>query len=400
MPTPTVLIGRMRMREDRVVPETSGNDGERGLSLTGQESIPRLSPAAIQRAREDFLTMPRNFIPVVFQEKDYLNGFYTVDDVSGTTEDWESGLMVFRWSMNLTRIGVESEVDIESRLSGSISRQNNFSVIGERTHAPAIGHAGYWTDATVTGAVVRTGEDGAITVYRGLGASISPRWASTPEDYANGRVRFIDEELQERAGNSARLSPTAWELNNGLVRVKPLASGGVFEISAFSGGAWRPKNWDLLSTGVSLGQFQFCSILNNQFEAVSIRLMKTMTSGRLYVDLVLRRGYRFVEIYVQHEYGSTLRIQRATAEAGTNSLGGTIVANANDANGNKYIVGSSRTFIPDIVQGGFSIAGTATLDAFVGVVAAGTGAVAGDTAVDLQKQYIGAPTEFVQGVKR
>jgi len=400
MPTPTLLLGRMRMREDRTVAETGDGAGDRGLALSGQESIPRLSHAAVTRQREDFLTLAGDFLPVVFGIKTYLNGYYTVDDIQGTIEDWDDDLAVFRWSANLTRVGTENEVDIESRLSGSITRQNNFAVVGERTHAPAIGHAGYWTDATITSAVVRTGADGAITVYRGLGTDVSPRWASLPESYANGRVSFFDDEGIERAGDSARLSPTAWELNNGLVRIKPLLSAGVLEVSAWSGGAWHAKTWDILSGGVSLGTFQFCSILSNQYESVAIRLMKTMTSGRLYLDLVLRRGYRFAELYVQHEYGTTLKIQRATADAGTNSLGGTIVDDSNDGDGNRYIVGSARTFVPDIVNGGFSVAGTTVLDAFVGAVVAGSGAVAGDTAVDLQKQYIGAPTEFVQGVKR
>jgi hypothetical protein len=390
----------MRMREDRTVAETGDGAGDRGLALSGQESIPRLSLAAVARQREDFLTLAGDFLPVVFGIKNYLNGYYTVDDIQGTIEDWENGLGVFRWSANLTRVGTENEVDIESRLSGSASRQNNFLVVGERTHAPAIGHAGYWTDATVTSAVARTGEEGVLTVYRGLGTDISPRWTVAPESYGAGRVKFFDDEGIERAGDSARLSATAWELNNGLMRVRPLLSGGVLEVSAWSGGAWRAKAWDVLSGGVSLGTFQFCSVLNNQYESVAIRLMKTMTSGRLYLDLVLRRGYRFVEMYVQHEYGTTLKIQRATADSGSNALGGTIVDSTDDGDGNRYIVGSARTFVPDIVNGGFSVAGTTVLDAFIGAVVGGSSAVAGDAAVDLQKQYIGAPTEFVQGVKR
>jgi hypothetical protein len=399
MATSTIQFGRMVMREDRVVAESASADGDRGLTLTGQESIPRLTHAALVRQREDFLTLAGRLVPVVFQVKDYLNGFYTVDDATGTIEDWDDELAVFRWQANLTRAGTESDTDIESRLSGSLSRVNDFTVVGERSHAPAIAHDSYWTDATVTSSVARTGADGVLRLYRGIGAAVNPRWATTPEGYLTGRVRFTDELGRERAGDSARLAATGWELSNGLVRVRPLISGGVLEVAAYTGGAWRAKSWDLLVDAVSAGTFNYCTVLNNQLEVVTVRLMKAMAVGRMYVDITLRRGHRFVEVYVQHEYGSTLKLARTTTEVGVNSLAGTLVASANDGDGNKYIVGSARTFTVDL-NGGISKAATPTLDAFIGVVAAGTGAVVGDQAADLQKQYMGLPTEMVQGVRR
>lgn len=399
MPTPTLLLGRMRMREDRVVAETADGTGDRGIALTGQESIPRLSHAAVARQREDFLTMPGQFVPLVFQDKTYLNGFYTVDDATGTIEDWGDELAVYRWSANLTRAGTESDTDIESRLSGAITRVNDFAVVGERSHAPAITHGGYWTNATVASSVARTGEDGVLKLYRGLGATINPRWATTPAGYSTGRVRFTDELGRERTGDSALLPALGWSVSNGLVRVQPLSSGGVLEIAAYTGGAWRTKAWDVLINGVSAGVFDRCMILANQYEGVTVRLMKMMTVGRFYLDISLRRGHRFAELYLQSEYGATLKVARTTTEVGVNTLGGTIVATSNDADGNKYIVGSARTFVADL-NGGISKVAAPTLDAFVGVVAAGTGAAVGDQAADLQKQYVGLPMELVQGVRR
>lgn len=400
MPTPTLLLGRLRMREDRTAAEQGPSSGERSLNLSGQESIPRHLPAAVERRREDFLSLAGKFISVSFEIKNYLDGFYNVEDVQGTIEDWEDGLKIFRWSASLRRVGTEYDVDIESRLSGSASRQNNFTIVGERSHAPAIGHSAYWTDATVTSAVNRVGSEGTLTVYRGIATDVSPRWIVAPAAYGAGRVKLVDELGIERAGDSARVAALGWELDNGLVRVRPLAAGGVLEISAWTGGTWRAKNWDVLFDAVSVGAVNFTSVLNNDNGIVTVRMTKAMTNGRLYVDVTLRRGYRFAEVYVQSEYGGTIKIVRATTEAGTNALGGTVVANANDADGNKFIVGSSRTFVADTVSGGLSIAATPVLDAFVGAVVAGTSAVEGDQADDLQKQYIGAPTEYVQGVKR
>lgn len=399
MPSPTVSIGRMVMREDLTVAEQSSADGSRSLALSGQESIPRFSAAGIARQREDFLTMSDQFLPLVFARKTYLNGFYTLDDCQGTIEDWGDGIAVFRWQASLTRAGTESEVDIESRLSGSTTRVNDFSVVGERTHAPAITHGAYWTNATVTAAVSRTGADGVLKLYRAVGATVSPRWATSPTGYATGRVRFTDDSGTERAGDGARIAVAGWELNNGLVRVRPLASGGVLEISAYTGGAWRTKNWDVLIDAVSVGTFDYCTLLSNQYEAISLRLMKMLTFGRFYLDITLRRGHRFVEMYLQNEYSATLKVVRATADVGVNTLAGTVVDSALDADNNKYIIGSARTFTADTTNGGISKAATTKLDAFVGVVA-GSSPVTGDAAADLQKQYIGMPNEMVQGVLR
>lgn len=392
MSKPTVSVGRMVMREDWQVSE----DSQRAISISGQESVPRLSGTQVTEQREDLLSMTGQIVPIVFTTKTSLNGFYRIDDASGDYIDWSSTLRTFAWNLSVTRLGSESEVDIESRLSGSITRANNFSVTGERAHAPAIGHNAYWSDATVSSAVTRAAEDGSIKLYRGLGASVSPRWAITPAAYPGGRVRVLASG-RERAGMMFKCDPNAWELSNGLVRVKPNVK---LEVSAYTGGSWKPKLWDTLNAATTLFPFDYAVILDNRYESGTIRLTKSLTTGRVYVDLTLRRGFRFVEVVMQAEFGATLKVVRTTTEAGTNALGGTVVATSNDADGNKYIVGSARTFTPDTTVGGLSIAAVTLLDAFIGVVAAGTGAITGDTATDLQKQYIGAPSESIQAVRR
>lgn len=399
MPTPTLQLGRLVVREDLTAAEQADGSGDRAFAISGQESVPRLSAAAVARQREDLLSIVGQLVPVVFTVKSYLNGFYTVDDTSGTIEDFNDDLMVYRWQVNLTRAGTESDTDIESRLGGALTRVNDFAVVGVRTHAPAIVHGGYWTDASVTTSISRTGEDGVLKLYTGLSATMSPRWATTPTGYLTGRVRFTDELGRERAGDGARLAALGWTLSNGLVRVRPLAAGGVLEVAAYTGGAWRAKAWDITFNAASVGTFDHCALITNELGLVTIRLMKYMTNGRLYVDVTLRRGHRFAEVYIQSEFGATLKIMRASTETGVNSLAGTVVAAANDADGNKYIVGSARTFTADL-NGGISRAAAATLDAFIGVIAGGTGAITGDVAADLQKQYIGLPSELVQGVRR
>lgn len=392
VPRPTVSIGRMIMREDWQVSETS----DRVLALAGQESVPRLTGASVNAQREDLLSIVGQIVPVAFTTKTSLDGFYRIEDASGDYTDWGTTLRTFSWKANLIRLGTESEIDIESRLSGAQSRANNFAVVGERSHAPAIAHNAYWSNATVSSAVTRTAEDGSIKVYRNLGLTVSPRWAITPATYGGGRVRILVSG-QERAGTTFKCDPANWEISNGLVRVRPNTK---LEVAAYTGGSWKPKVWDTLNAAVTLFPFDYAAVLDNRYESGTIRLTKSLATGRVYVDLTLRRGFRFVEIVIQAEFGATLKVVRTSNEAGTNTLAGTVVASSNDADGNKYIVGSARTFTADTTAGGLSIAATGILDAFVGVVAAGTGAVAGDTAADLQKQYVGAPTEFIQAVRR
>jgi hypothetical protein len=390
----------MVLREDDIATEIVDSAGGRSLSISGQESVPRFTAEKIAKQREDFLGMMGQFIPVIFETKTYLNGFYKVQGLSGNIEDWRYGMRIFPWSLDLSRIGTISEVDVESRFSGSITRQNNFATIGERIHAPSIGHSAYWSDATITSSFNRVTPEGPIKIYRGVGAEISPRWTVAPEDYSKGRVKFFDQDGDERSGINFKCDATDWELENGIVRIRPLSSGGVLEISSWSGTAWDVKNWDVLSGGTTFGNLSQCTVIDNQFESVTIRLMEAMTNGIGYIDLTLRRGFRIVEVYVQTEFAATMKIVRATAEAGTNGLGGTVVANANDGDGNKYIIGSARTFTADIVNGGIEKAAAVFMDAYIGVVFDGSSAQVGDAAADLQKQYTGAPSEWTQGVQR
>jgi hypothetical protein len=192
MAIPTMTIGRMVMREDWTSDDSVDSDGQKNLSLSGQESMPRKTADGIEKSREDFICLQGKMLPVTFSYKDYLNGFYEVASVSGDITDvLVENLKVFKWSITLRFLGNNS-ADIESRLSG-VDKINDFEPItGERTHAPSIGHKSYWSGSTVPSVVTRTGEDGAITVYRSIPANIHPRWSVEPADYPRVRVLVLD----------------------------------------------------------------------------------------------------------------------------------------------------------------------------------------------------------------
>lgn len=398
----TVQAGRLTLNEALTVydDKVNASTGVRGAVISGQESHPPSTVAVLAQLQDDIPTLYGSMvIPVTWTNKADRNGYYTVTDMGAQLFNQPGQVITCDWNLTLSRIGSESEVDLESRLTGATARNNSFSATGERWHAPPIGHYGYWSGPSQPSTVTRTGSDGAMTVYRRLATGINPRWGCPVTSYLNGRARFIDNNSLERSGTNFSVPATGWTLHNALVRVTPLTSNGVFQVSAWTGGGWQTKSWDILSGGVSLGTLNACTVLRNEPEIVVVRLLESLNPGRITVDLTLRRGSRFVEVYIQGEFSATLVIQCFTAEAGTAGTG-YVSATANDAAGNRYIVGSAKTFANLLTQGGISLASTTTLDAFIGVVAAGSGAVAGDVAADLYSQYMGAPSELVQAVRR
>lgn len=399
----TVKVGRLVLREALAVASESVNSqtGNRQLTITGQEAKPDLTVAQLAQIQDDVQNMIDSMVPVVFTNKSDRSGYYQVTDSSADLMNWTGEVITCAWKLTMDRLGSDTEVDVESRLSGATARNNSFAATGERWHAPPIGHYGYWSGSTQPSVVTRTGADGPMTVYRGLSATVNPRYGCAVGSYLAGRVRFSDANSAERSGVNFTVAATGWTLSNALVQVTAASAGsGVLTVSAYTGGAMQAKAWDLLSGGVSLGVPAGATVLRNDPEAVTLRLLWTQaTPGRVSADLVLRRGSRFVELYVQGEFSSTLKLVRTTAEAGTSGTG-YVAATANDAAGNRYIVGSALTFTADTTLGGLSLASTTALDAFIGVVAGGGAAVAGDQAADLYAQYLGAPSESTQAVRR
>lgn len=399
----TLRLGRLTLREDFTVAEDSDSSG-RKITLTGRESMGPLGQRTrlqVEQRRDDINSLAGDFVPVVFTEKQNLNGFYIVDSSNASITTWQDhNLTMLDWQIVIWRVGVENEIDVESRLSGAITKVNDFSAVGSRFHAPSIGHKAYWAGSSAPVFIDRTGSEGAVRVYRGLGVGINPRWGVGVSDYEKARVRFLDNNSLERVGLSVRSLATSWELSNSLIRVKPLnLSNGTLEISTWVSGSWHTKNWSVrfgTAPVVEYGYADYVNVIHNTFEVVTIRLTKDTAPGRSHLDLTLRRGSTFVEAYLQHEFGTTLKIGLTTAQVGT-AGSGYIGATSVDSDGLKYILGSARTFTGDNANGAISKAAASTLDALIGVQ---LNATAGNTAADLYAQYLGSPAEYVQGVKR
>lgn len=383
----------------------------RTLRIQGQESVPSAheiatTSAMLEAWRADMASLVNEFVSLTFTDKVGLNGYYVVVDSSADLQNWEGEQQTLTWVIDLNRIGTDFELDIESRLTGT-TRFNMFNATGVRWHAPSLGHYAYFTAQGNTPTVVtRVGADGSHIVYLNLPMSQStiPRWGCAVTSYMQGRVYFLDSNGIERSGilfNPG--SGSGWTLGNGLINITPLASGGVLNVASYSSGAYQAKTWDLRFAGTSLGAPISVSLLRNEPEMVVARLLwSTSNLVRVTGDLTLRRGARCVELYLQSQISGQFKVVRGTLEnASAGTSGAWITASANDSASNRYIVGSALTTTSDLTNGGLSSsASVIAMDAFIGAVVGGSGAVSGDQAADLFNQYIATPSELVQGIRR
>lgn len=390
-----LTLGRLVLRETFSLSE-SARDG-RTMSLQGKEVSPLISRDELLDRFEGALGLVGSLVPARWEDKPERDGYYTVRDASGDYTDRRFGLAWVVWKLSLDRHGPDTDVDLESRLTGAV-RANDFSLGGERWHAPPIGAYGYHTGSTLPSTMTRTTTDGVMTVYRGIPAGVSPRWGCAVADYMRGRVRLLSLG-SERVGTGYRVDVDGWELSNGLVRVRPLLSGGSLEVAAFTDSGWRPKSWWVDVGGTQVARFESVTILRNDPEQCIVRLTEHRApAGRTVLDLTLRRGSRIVEGYLQRGDSGTISVYLASAETMTDSTS-YVVTTSNDADGNRAIAGSARNFAPH-ADGGLTVSSTTALDCYVGVVAGGGSAVDGDEAADLQAQYIGALPEVTAAVRR
>jgi hypothetical protein len=128
-------------------------------------------------------------------------------------------------------------------------------------------------------------------------------------------------------------------------------------------------------------------VLRNDPEEVTVRLSYPTAPGRVTVDLGLRRGSRFVTGGIKRHASATLGVARTAAEAATVVTGG-LRATSADADGNRFVMGSSKTLTTATTTAAISKASVTQLDFFLGHEV-GASPAAGDAFADLLAQYLG-----------
>jgi hypothetical protein len=361
----TVTVGRLELRETWTA--SRGADGK--LSLSGQESNPPLTTAAVRQRAEDLAGLAGALVPVAFTDKPDLDGYYRVESAEVEHTDYQGEVVTAGWTLELSLAGRAGNVELESRLTGA-TRATEHATAPERWHAPPAGHHSYYLGANTPTTMTRVGEDGPITVYQSVPASVDPRWGCPVGDYFGGAVRLLDDGVA-RSGTALAV-PDGWVLTNGLVRVS-LGDGATLDVAAWTGGGWRSKAWNVQAGGVDLGVWDAVTLLRNDPEQVIARLVGTAAGVRVTLDLGLRRGSRFVEGHLQRAVAGTLAVDLDVAEDAVDNTatGGYTTASADDADGNQFVAGSAAE-VSAATNGGITLSATTGLDFFVGVAPGGT----------------------------
>jgi hypothetical protein len=395
-----LIVGNLRLKESDFRDfneKPSDIGGGRVASLAGV--IVGAGPALrdVEVAQQNLLGLYNQMVPVVFTQKTDWNGYYYVTAVDATMTRWapeQTGKV--EWTMELTLAGFQNDIDLESRLGGPLTITNGFSATGERWHAPPIGHTAYWTGASSPSQLTRTGAEGAIKVYRDVPVGVSPRWSCPPASYLAGRCRVLDAQGYERTGTSIRIPATGWTVQNGLVSLAATGSTETLRLGYNFGSGWAYKAIDLRVADVDLGLPVAVTLMRNDVENVTIRLLWDVTpSGRITADIQLRRGSRFFDVYMKSMSAVKLGIHPGVAEAATNGSG-FITSTAADADGNKFTAGSPIAYTADTTSGGLSKSSTTVLDGYIGITKSADGT---DTAALMYKHFLGAATERVIGVR-
>lgn len=375
------------------------------LRLHGQESHPPLAKEAVRAIHDNLVSFPLNdTVPVIFSDKANASGFYRVTDAtSSLLSDIGGGPVVSAtWTMSIARIGPEQDIEFESRVP-TLGRVDELA--GTQTpsfwHAPPPGSTSYYTGPTVpAGTVVRPSAEGDVTVFTGLPADIAPRWTVPAASYLLGSARILTDGYRRVGLDTPPEAATGWELNNGIVRVKPSGAGISVEVWDGVTLAWESlKTYIPAVSGTNLTATPEFTILRNEPGEVTARLSYPGMPGRTTIDLSLRRGARFVTGVMKRHSAATMGLRRSTAEASTLQTGG-LMSTAVDAAGNRALMISSRLLgTTDVATPYISKAAVTAFDFALGAeVGAAPGS--GNAFADLLLQYLGTSGDRTRAVRR
>lgn len=358
-------------------------------------------------------------IPVTVPDVAFFDGFYRVLGVSvglppgslGTSS--ELGYMAVPWSASLERVA-----------HSTIASQESLSVYGLRTNSHSITSADYmvaipstavtWSfPRSGTRSVGDTGKSVAINIVSaGTSGTISHRYQVDPYHHYVGSGRIEWQPGTSWRAVTGRRSFTDVDkvrLSNGLVRVNTVSvSGG----KALSVEWWDGTQWDSAvqfeprQTTNSLGSdnplesVQAASIVSNRPEEVTVRYVVEfggLMGERCTMDVSLRRGSRWVEIFVQAGSSVQWRLQtHSTFNAASTSITGG-VRRTSDLNGSRWILAGPTATVKDTTNGAVDTTAAATSVSFgIGCEVGGSGASGQDTAANQIDEFYRPVSETVR----
>ncbi len=361
-------------------------------------------------------------VPVVFSQDSSRNGLYRMSAPRVDSEDYvlnDTGQ--WDYSLTLERIGTYSSAEFQGLIDNQL-KQNDHGLIASEInwwHSPPIGSIAYTNGDTAgsTGLITRTGEDGESTVAVGI-PDTSPQWTIDPANYYKGGC-YIAVGGQERAGFDVPLDADDWELGNHLVKVTPGlttgSSNGEIEIAHYDGAGYATAKAYAIkyASSSAIPSWDKMRIIRNTPELCIIELVQEGNEGggnkftRHNLRLAVRRGGLMVMGYYYYDgAAAAFSLDRAATEAGTAvtptgaSSAMAIRATSNDGDGNRYVIGSSKTNTADTTNGGLDFTSTNSFDFFISSEIDGSSAQTQDQAGNQCLQYVAVSNEQVRPVPR
>lgn len=420
----SLKIGRVGLDVSLENPKSWRFASGRDRSETIRGQLTSASLAETKALRSELLGQNGQIVAVVFSDDSTIDGFYRQIDADIDAADYslnDTGLYDF--SATLVRIGGLSSVEFQSLLTidEMVNSHGLLDTEVKPSVAPPVGALAFDVGDTSPSAHTRVTEDGTIKVFIDLNEDIDPTWSATPASYYSGGVEItVGGRVRTGLDYPGNL-PDDWMISNGQIRFTPgvtaLVNNGRVQMEVWDGAGWStPKAFKLIfeptGTNTTVPEWHFLTIVRNDPHVGIIRLVRDAETAPAgfhthTLDITLRRGMRHASfVYSWSGATTTWKVMRDTAEATTDitPTGAAAVvgirATANDAGGDRFILGSPATITRDNANGGIQFATTRVFSFCIGAEINGSGAAANDLAAELFLQYFGAVYETIRAVPR
>lgn len=361
--------------------------------------------------RTELMEQQGQLIALTYSLDPTWNGFYILTDtrVESIPVSYR-GAGFYQFEALVLRIGSDSRTELQSLLSGA-GVTNSHSLGGQLWHATPPLALAYDAGTTTPTEHTRTSEDGAMGVYLGVSVNQDPTWSISASNYYKAAVK-VTTQSRVRSGLDTKSDPADWELQNGLIRIRPQTyqsvSNGFFDFQFYSGSVWSQAITFkiVFSNTTDIPKWHYVSIIRNTPEMATVRIIRDAETSppsayRHVLDFTLRRGAPFVSCHYTFKSPTSAlhAVARTTADAATAGTGH--IRDNGVIDGHRWILGSPRGITNDLTNGKIilSVAST-TFPFFIGAALNDAASGSGSGPTDVTNQYIGWCSETVRAVRR
>jgi hypothetical protein len=380
-----------------------------GDDLTIRGTIVTASNNELRARRQQLLGLIDNddedVFPVVYASDSALDGYYRVRSVNVSPVGVLSGRLA-NFAVGLRRV-VGYRTPIVELVASSVGMTNEFGITNPQGYL-AFPQAGQGVGG-YNGELTRSSETGGLWLTgANANASFAVQYMLAAASYYFGAATIevlYGATWYPAVGNQISADATSVRLSNGCLRVS-ISATGVFTLEIWNGSAWETGAVTVSlreSTTLALDTLSQIRVVRNSPEVCTLRLEMSQSADVVFanttVDLTLRRGMHHVDLAMSAGIVplTSPTIGATTTMASTSvTSDGYLVQTANDASGNRLVLGmpvTGPTGAFDLVNGRVTqagIAGLTNLSAMMGLELNGTSSVAPNRAADLRDQHLRA----------